>query len=583
MATRSTESRIGKSSRLLKFLLASALIAPGVFGQAVLTTAQITKRVSPSVVVIRGKTDSGEVLASGFIVSKDGKIATNLHVIRDMKTASVQLANGEVFDSLSVLATDERRDLAIVQIAGFNLPALELGNSDVLTVGEPLVAIGSPRGLEGTVTAGILSSVRDTGDGFNVLQTDASVNPGNSGGPLANGKGQAVGVVSFQLRSAEGLNFAIPINYVRGLLSNPHGPMTLEQMRQSLAGAGPVAQQDSGLPLKEALNKLKEKIPLATYQYVAEMKGHPVQIISKAVVISAESCSVVFEQSTEYRQNTEPTATVFTARYSVPLGTLEKVGVRQRTLDAYVSGTNEVWMVFLPAVSNLIVKDTRNNINVFRESERTEFAALEFQDEPTAQETVKAFNRGADACRADSSSKGGPERVVSGPSLQETLDFLKEKIPLGVVNFVTSTAFAGTTVAMNEQSRVFSLNSCTGVFDRVLTTTIMDDRPPRSAVAGTWRDTVPLGAITGAGVAHMENLEAAAKATFISGEMWGYRVILTSKSKDISEAAFPPNSSVPVITTSSGFFLVFNDESLANRVLEAFWHAAELCRKQDVF
>jgi serine protease Do len=113
-------------------------------------------------------------------------IVTNLHVIRDMQTGNVQLANGESFDSVSVLAIDEHRDLAIVQIAGFNLSTLELGNSDVLTVGEPLVIVGSPRGLEGTVTAGILSSVRDSGDGFKVLQTDAAVNPGNSGGPLVN-------------------------------------------------------------------------------------------------------------------------------------------------------------------------------------------------------------------------------------------------------------------------------------------------------------------------------------------------------------------------------------------------------------
>jgi S1-C subfamily serine protease len=106
-----------------------------------LTTAQIAKRVAPSVVVIQGKTDSGDVLGSGFIVSKDGKIVTNLHVIRDMKTASIQLAGGDLFDTLTVLATDERRDLAIVQIPAFNLPVLELGDSDVIRVGEPLVIL----------------------------------------------------------------------------------------------------------------------------------------------------------------------------------------------------------------------------------------------------------------------------------------------------------------------------------------------------------------------------------------------------------------------------------------------------------
>src|SRR5664279_1161002 len=82
--------------------------------QVSLTTAQIAKRASPSVVVIQGKTDSGDVLGSGFVVSNDGKIVTNLHVIRDMKTASVQLANGRTVDSVFVLGTDERRDLAII-------------------------------------------------------------------------------------------------------------------------------------------------------------------------------------------------------------------------------------------------------------------------------------------------------------------------------------------------------------------------------------------------------------------------------------------------------------------------------------
>ncbi len=149
---------------MLRLVAASSLVMPILFGQASLSTAQIAKRVSPSVVVIQGKTDSGDVVVrSGFIVSKDGNIVTNMHVISDVKTASLQLANGEIFDSISVLATDERRDLAIIHIAGFDLAALELGNSNDVAVGEPVVVVGSPRGLEGKVTAGILSSVRASG------------------------------------------------------------------------------------------------------------------------------------------------------------------------------------------------------------------------------------------------------------------------------------------------------------------------------------------------------------------------------------------------------------------------------------
>src|SRR5580658_5679664 len=225
---------------ILAFLLVLPLAA---FGQTALTTAQIAKRVSPSVVVIQGKTDSGDVLGSGFIVSKDGKIVTNLHVIRDMKMATIQTATGEIFDSVSVLATDDRRDLAILKVAGFNLPIIDLGDSDGLAVGEPVVIVGSPRGLEGTVTAGILSSVRDSGDGYKVLQTDAAVNPGNSGGPLVNSRGEAIGVVSFILRSSQGLNFAVPINYLRGLLNSLHQPMSFDQMRHSLSDTASAGQE----------------------------------------------------------------------------------------------------------------------------------------------------------------------------------------------------------------------------------------------------------------------------------------------------------------------------------------------------
>ena len=189
------------------------------FPQTGLITPEIVEKVSKSVVLLKGTSDSGTVLGSGFLLSSDGKIATNLHVIREMRTGGVQLQSGEVFDTFSILAFDERKDLAIVQIAGFDLPAIDVGNSNEVKTGEPVIAIGSPRGLQGTVTAGIVSSVREDPTGFKVIQTDAAANPGNSGGPLVNGRGQVIGVVTSKLRASEGLNFAMPINYVRGLLA----------------------------------------------------------------------------------------------------------------------------------------------------------------------------------------------------------------------------------------------------------------------------------------------------------------------------------------------------------------------------
>ena len=191
--------------------------------------SNIIEKAGKSVVVIKGNNSLG----SGFIISADGKIATNLHVIRNMDKAGVQLNNGEIFDSFTILGIDARRDLAVIKISGFNLPALELGDSDQIKIGEPIAVIGSPRGLSGTVTTGVLSSIR-TEDGVKLLQIDAAVNPGNSGGPVIKMDGSVIAVVVSKLINSENINFSIPINSLRGLMGNLTQPMTLTQLRDGL-------------------------------------------------------------------------------------------------------------------------------------------------------------------------------------------------------------------------------------------------------------------------------------------------------------------------------------------------------------
>jgi len=202
-------------------------------------SAQITKKISPGVVLIRGTSSSGEILGTGFIISSDGKIATNLHVVESLKNGGVQLASGEKFDSFVILAFDSRKDIAIIKIPGFDLPTVALGNSNNVQVGEPVLAVGSPLGLQGTVTTGVVSSLRDDpiGGGFKVLQTDASVNPGNSGGPLVNRQAEVIGIVTFKIRGGENLNFAIPINYLRGLVDSPPATMSLDELRIKLSSS----------------------------------------------------------------------------------------------------------------------------------------------------------------------------------------------------------------------------------------------------------------------------------------------------------------------------------------------------------
>jgi hypothetical protein len=233
---------------LLSMIL--ALCPTLAFGQNSSVSADIVAKAAKSVVLLKGVTDAGTVYGSGFLISADGKIATNLHVIRDMKSCGVQLASGELYDKLTVLAFDDRKDLAIVKIAGFDLPAIELGNSNEVRPGEPVIAIGNPDGLQGTVTGGMVSAIREDpfSGGYKVIQTDAASNPGNSGGPLINGQGQVIGVITSKLRSSEGLNFAVPVNYLRGLMTSTDKPMELAELRAALNNApmnafGPLKDQ----------------------------------------------------------------------------------------------------------------------------------------------------------------------------------------------------------------------------------------------------------------------------------------------------------------------------------------------------
>jgi serine protease Do len=156
-------------------------------------------------------------VGSGFIMSKEGYILTNNHVVENADQIKVKLAGGKEFDG-KVVGRDPKTDLALVKIAGDDLQPLKLGNSDDLKVGNWVVAVGSPFGLEQTVTAGIVSAkgrVIGSGPYDNFIQTDASINPGNSGGPLINLQGEVVGINTAIIASGQGIGFAIPINMAK--------------------------------------------------------------------------------------------------------------------------------------------------------------------------------------------------------------------------------------------------------------------------------------------------------------------------------------------------------------------------------
>lgn len=160
-------------------------------------------------------------LGSGFIIDREGYIITNNHVVEKAQSIKVKLMDGKEYEA-SVIGRDAKTDLALIKIdAKHTLPAVTLGDSDNLAVGDWVVAIGNPFGLETTVTAGIVSAkgrVIGAGPYDDFIQTDASINPGNSGGPLFNLNGEVVGINTAIISGGQGIGFAIPINIGKELL-----------------------------------------------------------------------------------------------------------------------------------------------------------------------------------------------------------------------------------------------------------------------------------------------------------------------------------------------------------------------------
>ena len=199
-------------------------------------------------------------LGSGFIIAREGYIVTNNHVIENADEIKVKLANGKAFNA-EVVGRDPKTDLALVKIDGSNdLKPLAMGDSDALRVGTWVLAIGSPFGLEQTVTAGIVSAKgRMIGAGLydDFIQTDASINPGNSGGPLLNMKGEVVGInTAIMSRGGgnDGVGFAIPVNLAKGII-------------EQLKNEGKVTRAWLGVGIQDFTPEL------ADYYQVKEQKG----------------------------------------------------------------------------------------------------------------------------------------------------------------------------------------------------------------------------------------------------------------------------------------------------------------------
>jgi len=237
----------------------------------------------------RGGNGRGELVygaGSGFIVSPDGVILTNAHVVRDADEVTVKMQDRREYRA-KVLGSDPRTDVAVLKIDAKNLPVVPLGNTRNLQVGEWVLAIGSPFGLESTVTAGVVSAKGRTIDnnGVQFIQTDVAVNPGNSGGPLFNTRGEVVGINSqifSQTGGYQGLSFAIPIDVAvrikdqivaTGKVQHAKLGVSLQDVGQSFADAFKLQSPDGALVANVERGSAAEKAGLKAGDVIRKVNG----------------------------------------------------------------------------------------------------------------------------------------------------------------------------------------------------------------------------------------------------------------------------------------------------------------------
>jgi serine protease Do len=300
-------------------------------------------------VTASGITDTG--LGSGFIVSRDGYIMTNNHVITSGEKAAeqikVRLFDGQEFDA-KLIGRDEATDLAVLRIDPKDLPnnlnPVTLGESDALDVGEWVVAIGSPFGLSNTVTAGIVSAKgrsitpRETGRVYqDFIQTDAAINPGNSGGPLLNLQGEVVGInsaIASRSGGYQGIGFAIPSNIARAVLENivAHGRVVRGWMGVDLADAASGAS--GGVAVKAVQeDSPADKAGLRVGDVITKYQGKPVNEarLRNAIALTPPGTKVPVEVQ---RESKSVSATVTVGDLNTAMGNTDvpQLGARVKTV-----------------------------------------------------------------------------------------------------------------------------------------------------------------------------------------------------------------------------------------------------------
>src|SRR5438067_846514 len=255
------------------------------------------ERVGPAVVRIDIEREGGRLvrtvfgggLGSGFIFASDGQILTNAHVVANARRIRVTLADGRTFDA-GLVGKDSEVDVALLRIGADRLPVAELGRT-ALRVGQLVIAVGNPYGLNWTVTAGVVSALGRTLEApgirkmTNLIQTDTSINPGNSGGPLVDSMGRVVGITTAMMPMAQGLGFSIPLDTVKSAIARIMQRREAKPNGVSMGVGGMRVQLDS--TIRQQLN-LTQQFGMEVLEIRHEGPADRAEIKRLDVIITAE-------------------------------------------------------------------------------------------------------------------------------------------------------------------------------------------------------------------------------------------------------------------------------------------------------
>jgi len=257
------EMRTATRTILLALFIPASVFAQN---QGLKSPSEIAREQSKAVVIIEALDERGSVTGqgSGFIVTPQGAIVTNLHVVQGASSLRVKLPGGDAYKTSDLVDVDDAKDIAIVKVKGFRLPVVTLGDSDKAETGEAVVAISSPEGLVNSISTGVISGVRRF-DTHRVFQITAPISQGSSGGALFNSGGEVIGVITYLLKSGQNINFAVPINYARGMIG--------DQPSRTLADLRPLNKSRAGSEPRPSLAESVESGERVDGQLSGAMRG----------------------------------------------------------------------------------------------------------------------------------------------------------------------------------------------------------------------------------------------------------------------------------------------------------------------